>query len=240
MTNTTVTTIARAELIEYAVEAAENICSLNVEALRLYIPEVAEALPEAIPVTTTARELEKLLLNNAGTWTNYCRSACAFSVSTHEILARHYGEEEAKRLINIHPYDWISERGIHEQASFLTTAAERLRFAFKELALAVNTLQEEGIRNLKTLAEEGLKRICLLDVGHRTASGGATYIHYRALYCEGRSVRDCTRTVAAALGLKTAKGGDISVRGFTSAPAEVEQRLQALLPDLKVSSELVW
>lgn len=236
MTNT-VTTIARAELIEYAVAAAENVCSLNVEALRLYIPEVAEALPEAIPVTTTARELEKLLLNNASSWRHYCRSGCPAIVGTFEVLSRQHGEAFASFMVES---DDAGERAINEQAVYLTTAAERLRFAFKELALAVNTPAEEGLRKLKTLAEEGLKKICLLDVGHRTTSGGATYIQYRALYTDCRSVRDCTRTVAAALGLKTTKGGDISVRGFTSAPAEVEQRLQALLPDLKVSSELVW
>lgn len=89
MTNAT-NTIARADLIAAAQQAAENRDTLNVGALKLYISEVAEALPEAIPVTTTARELEKLLLNNATSWHRYCGAGCPAIVGTFEVLARHH------------------------------------------------------------------------------------------------------------------------------------------------------
>ena len=136
--------------------------------------------------------------------------------------------------------DDAGERAINEQAAYLSVAAERLRFALQQLSLECSTPAEEGVRMLKTWAEQGrVKRICLLDVGHHTAAG-VTYVRYRALFADGSSIHDCTYAVAAALGFKTAEGGEISFRGFRSVSAEVGKRLEKVLPDLKVSAELVW
>lgn len=235
------THINKKTLLSTALSVLENnpaaAQGLNPAAVAAYIPEMLglSYLPDEIPATMTADEIDAALLCSAHDWHHYAASGNAAICGTYEILARHHGEKEAAAIIDAaeaaEADTSAGEQALNEQAMYLATAAGLICVAYARLAEDGASEQERAQRALRNvlLSDRGGKTLRVLAVGARTTKGGALYTHYRVLCtCRNGDIFDATFWIHAALGFRQTKSGALSIRGYVSAPAEIKARLKGL------------